>query len=372
MTIGLDARFAQGKLTGVGKYIQALALGLAARHFKVVLFYSQKPQSVLREKGIKTVILPGNKYLWEQIYLPQALKREKVTLYHAAGNFGVPLFSNIPAVLTVHDLIPLLQKDYFKQAKIPVLSRKLYYWRVKTSVMKAQKIITDTYWTKKTIVNFFKTPPQKISIIYLDSSYPEEIDEKAYVQFGLGKNKYIINNGGLDRRKNLPNLISAFTLAGKKMPRLKLVVTGDNQKLLPLLKKEVEEKKLTQKVIFTGFLEEKTLWGLLKNAFCLCYPSLAEGFGLPLIEAFRVNTPVITSNLPVLKEVGDEACLFVNPHQPQAIAQAIISLQRKTLRQGLIISGQKQVQKFSWEKTVEETIKTYQKVNLKTGKIVII
>ena len=240
MTIGLDARFAQGKLTGVGKYIQALALGLAARHFKVVLFYSQKPQSVLREKGIKTVILPGNKYLWEQIYLPQALKREKVTLYHAAGNFGVPLFSNIPAVLTVHDLIPLLQKDYFKQAKIPVFPQKLYYWRTKTSVMKAQRIITDTHWTKKTIINLFKVSPRKINIIYLDSPRPKEIDEKAYIQFGLEKNKYIINNGGLDRRKNLPNLISAFALAEEKMPWLKLVVTGDNPKLLPLLKKETE------------------------------------------------------------------------------------------------------------------------------------
>ncbi len=198
MTIGLDARFAQGKLTGVGKYIQALALGLAARHFKVVLFYSQKPQSVLRRKGIKTIILPGNKYLWEQIYLPRALKREKVTLYHAAGNFGVPLFSNIPAVLTIHDLIPLLQKDYFNHAKIPVFSQKLYYWRVKTSIMKAQKIITDTYWTKKTIVDFFKTPPQKISVIYLDSSYPEEIDEKAYLQFDL-------------ERKNILSTMAALT-----------------------------------------------------------------------------------------------------------------------------------------------------------------
>ena len=119
-------------------------------------------------------------------------------------------------------------------------------------------------------------------------------------------------------------------------------------------------------------MEEKALWGLLKNAFCLCYPTLAEGFGLPLIEAFRTNTPVIASKLPVLKEVGDGACLFVNPRQPQAIAQAIISLQNETLRQKLIISGQKQAQKFSWEKTIEETIKTYQKVSLKTEKIVII
>jgi len=372
MTIGLDARFAQGKIAGVGKYIQALALGLAARHFKVVLFYSQKPQLLIKEKGIKTVILPGNKYPWEQIYLPRALKKEKVNLYHATGNFGIPLFSNTPAVLTIHDLIPLLQKNYFNQAKIPVFSQKLYYWRTKTSIMKAQKIITDTYWTKKAIVDFFKTPPQKISVIYLDSSYPEEIDEKAYLHFDLERKKYLINNGGLDRRKNLPNLISAFALAERKMPWLKLVITGENPPLLPLLKKEVEEKKLTQKVIFTGFLEEKALWGLLKNALCLCYPTLAEGFGLPLIEAFRANTPVITSNLPVLKEVGDKACFFVNPHQPQAIAQAIINLQNETLRQKLIISGQKQAQKFSWEKTIEETIKIYQEVSSKTKKAIII
>jgi len=362
MIIGLDARFAERKLTGVGKYIQTLAIGLAAHHFKVVLFYSQKPWLPIKEKGIKTVILPGRKYLWEQTYLPKALKREKINLYHATGNFGVPILLNIPAVLTVHDLIPLLQKNYFNQAKIPAFSQKLYYWRTKTSLTKAEKIITDTLWTKKTIINLFKVSPCKINVIYLDSPYPKEIDEKACVQFGLRNNKYIINNGGLDRRKNLSNLISAFVLAGKKMPWLKLVVTGENPQLLPLLKKEVEEKKLTKKVIFTGFLEEKTLWGLLKNAFCLCYPTLAEGFGLPLIEAFRANTPVITSSLPVLKEVGDTACLFVNPHQPQAIAQAIISLRNETLRQKLIISGQKQAQKFSWGKTVEETIKIYKKV----------
>ncbi|MBP8591274.1 glycosyltransferase family 4 protein [Candidatus Shapirobacteria bacterium] len=362
MTIGLDARFAEGKPTGVGKYIQALALGLAAHHFRVILFYSQKPQLPIRGEGIKSIILPANKYLWEQIYLPRALKKEKAALYHATGNLGVPLFANIPAVLTVHDLIPLLQKDYFNQAKIPALSKKLYFWRARTSIGKAKKIISDTHWTKKAIINLFKTSPNKINVIYLDSPLPKEIDEKAYLRFGLEKNQYIINNGGVDQRKNISSLIAAFTLLQKELPFLRLVITGENQRLIPSLKQIVKNQQLTEKIIFTGFLEESALWGLLKNAFCLCYPTLAEGFGLPLIEAFRAKTPVVTSNLPVLKEVGDNACLFINPNRPKAIAQAIIKLQDKNLRQKLTAAGQKQAQKFSQEKTIIETIKVYQEI----------
>ncbi len=363
MVIGLDARFAEGKLTGVGKYIQALALGLAAHHFKVILFYSQKPQLPIREKGIKSVILPGNKYLWEQIYLPKAIKREKIDLYHATGNLGVPLFANIPAVLTVHDLIPLLQKDYFNQAKIPALSQKLYFWRARTSIRKAKKIITDTNWTKKAIIDLFGISSDKISVIYLDSPLPKEIDKKAYLRFGLEKNQYIINNGGVDQRKNLSTLIAAFSLLQRELPWLKLVITGENPNLMPLLEQETQKQQLTKKVIFTGFLEESTLWGLLKNAFCLCYPTLAEGFGLPLIEAFRAKTPVITSNLPVLKEAGGDACLFINPRHHEAIAQAIIKLQDKNLRQKLIAAGQKQAQKFSQEKTINKIIRIYQEIS---------
>jgi len=173
---------------------------------------------------------------------------------------------------------------------------------------------------------------------------------------------YIINNGGIDRRKNLINLITAFALVQTKIPQLKLVITGQNRNFLPVLKKEIQRKKLTRKVIFTGFLKEEKLWGLLKNALCLCYPSKIEGFGLPIIEAFRTDTPVIASNIPILREIGNNACLFVDPNQPQVINQAIIKLaQTPKLQKELIARGRKRARIFSWKKTIKETTKIYNK-----------
>jgi len=360
MIIGFDGRFAQNQLSGVGKYIKNLVEGVAHQGFKCIVFYSQKPKHPIIGKNIKNRIIKGNKYIWEQAYLPQALKQEKIDIYHATGNVGIPLFCPVPSVLTVHDLIPLIQKNYFSQSRFPPLSKKLYFWRTKTSLWKAQKIITDTKWTKKNIIKFFKISSSKITVIYLNSSLPKKLDDKVHLRFNLKKENYIINNGGIDRRKNLANLISAFALVQAKIPPIKLVITGQNRELLPILKKEIQQKKLTQKIIFTGFLKEETLWGLLKNALCLCYPSEAEGFGLPIIEAFHTNTPVIASDIPVLREIGDSACLFVNQNQPQKIAQAVIKLiQNPKLQKELITCGQKQARIFSWEKTIEKTIKIY-------------
>jgi len=363
MKIGFDGRYAQDELTGIGKYIKNLVEGVSRQGFKCVIFYSQKPKYPITGKNIKSKIIIANKYLWEQIFLPKALKQEKIDIYHATGNIGIPLFCPIPSILTVHDIIPLLQKDYFKESKTPFLSRNFYYWRSKTSLKRARIIIADTKWTKKTIINTFKIKPAKITVTYLDSPLPSKLNDKAYLQFNLKRKGYIINTGGIARRKNLINLIVAFALVQAKIPQLKLVITGQNKNLFPKLKKEVQRKGLTKKVVFTGFLPEEKLWGLLKNALCLCYPSRIEGFGLPVIEAFRARTPVIASNIPVLKEVGDSACLFVEQDKPQAIAQAIIRLAKDCqLQKKLIIYGQRRAEIFSWEKTIKKTIEVYRKI----------
>ena len=360
MKIGFDGRYAQGELTGVGKYTKNLIEGVAKRGHKCLIFYSQKPKYPIVGNNVKSRVIKGNKHLWEQVLLPLALRQEKIDIYHALGNIGIPVFCPVPSVLTIHDLIPLWQKNYFEESLIPPLSKKLYYWRTKTSINRAQKIITDTQWTKKTITKLFKISPSKITVIYIDSSLPKKLDDEAHLRFGLKKGSYIINSGGIDKRKNLIKLIAAFALVQTKLPQLKLVITGHNENLLPILRGEVQKRKLNGKVIFTGFLKEKELWGLLKNALCLCYPSEIEGFGLPIIEAFRTGTPVIASDIPTFREVGNNAYLFVNQGRIEAIAQAIIRLaQTPKLQKKLITQGQEQAKTFSWDKTVKRTIEIY-------------
>jgi len=114
MKIGIDGRYAEGKLTGIGQYIEHLVHGLSERDFEAVIFYTKEPLNNFLGKNITSVILPStSRYHFEQVLLPKALREYKVNLYHAAGNVGVPVFCPKPSVLTVHDIIPLLYPDYF-------------------------------------------------------------------------------------------------------------------------------------------------------------------------------------------------------------------------------------------------------------------
>lgn len=166
--IGIDGRYAEGEQLGIGKYIRILALGLARRGFKVTVFYSQKPKYKIPWKDINSVVLLSNSaYVWEQFLLPKALLEKKINLYHAAGNLGVPLFCPCPSVLTVHDIIPLLRRRYFKNSRFGTLSKLSYTLRLATSVFKAMKIITDSEFTKKSLIKRLNVEPSKIKVAHL-------------------------------------------------------------------------------------------------------------------------------------------------------------------------------------------------------------
>lgn len=362
MKVGFDGRYAEGDLVGVGKYILNLVDRLAKKDIKCVIFYSRQPKHPISGKNISSKILHSkNRYIFEQINLPRALKQEKVDIYHALGNIGVPWFCPIPTVLTVHDIIPILIKDYFKYSKYKFVSKFSYWFRLKTSLWKAKRIIADSEFTKKTLVEKLNISPIKIKVIYLGS--PEENRETDKLPSGLEPGKYILNHGGIDIRKNLDRLIRAFAKVVSEMPELKLVITGENEGMKKGLREEVKNLNIENLVIFSGYVEEKVLWSLIRQANCICYPSLIEGFGGPILEGFAAGVPVITSNTSSLPEISGDATYLIDPEDEEDIAQAILTIIKdKNLRKDLINRGKKRIKKFSWERTTEKVIKIYREI----------
>lgn len=363
MKIGFDGRYAEGDLVGVGKYILNLVEQLAKKDIKCIIFYSRQPKNPISGKNISSRILHSiNRYIFEQIKLPKALKEEKVDVYHALGNIGVPWFCPIPAVLTVHDIIPLLIKDYFKYSKYKFVSKFSYWFRLKTSLLKAKKIITDSEFTKKTLIDKLGVRSTKIEVVYLGA--PEVNHQTNKLPRGLEPGKYILNQGGIDIRKNLDGLIKAFAKVVKEYPELKLVITGENDSMEPELKKLTKILRIEKSVVFPGYLGEEILWSLIRQASCICYPSLIEGFGGPVLEGFTAGVPVVTSNTSSLPEVAGDAALLVNPENEEEITQAILKVVRdKELRDSLIKKGRQRINQFSWKKTADEVVKIYKEVS---------
>jgi len=361
MRVGIDGRYAEGKLVGIGKYIKYLSSELAALGVECVIFYSKSPEIVIQNKKIKQVVLKGiNRYVFEQFLLPEALKKEKVDLFHAAGNVGVSFFSPVPAVLTVHDLIPLEIKNYFSYAKLPFLSKWSYISRLQTSCIKVKRIISVSKYTKRSLVKKFGIPEEKISVIY--SGITGEKRE-GKLPAGLIKKKYILNNGGIDIRKNIDRLITAFAEVYAKHPDFRLVITGENRSQKPKLQELVNRKNLSGAVIFPGYVDEKTLWTLIRSAACICYPTLMEGFGFPVLEGFAAGTPVISSDVTSIPEIAADAAILVNPRSETQIASAIEKvITNSKLSAKMVRRGRIEARKYDWTRTARETLEIYKQV----------
>ena len=353
MKIGFDGRYATGDLVGIGNYIKYLVQNVSVNQ-KCVIFYSEKPKYPIEGKNIDIVILKTQSdFVFEQILLPISLRKHKIDLFHQTGNIGIPVFTSVKSILTVHDLIPLEVKNYFSFSKFPLISKYLYIFKLYNSCLMAKKIVTDSEHTKQDLINM-GVCTNKIKVIKLGCSIPKK------VSFRFIKNDYILNNGGIDIRKNLDLLIRSFDIIHKKKPAYKLIITGENIEILQKLKKLVNKLHLKQSVIFVGYVNDLKMASLLKYAKCLCYPSLLEGFGFPILEAFSYGVPVVTSNTSSIPEIAKDASILINPNNINQIANAILTvLSDNKLAENLRVSGYQKIKEFSWKKTANEYFYLY-------------
>lgn len=347
---GIDGRQVQLDITGVGKYVKNLIGDITVNGIKYVVFCDSQPKFKIRSRKVRYKILKTkNSYYFEQVLLPLALRGEGVNFYHATNNCGVPFFYSCPVVTTIHDIIPLTLEGYFNGSKFPLASKLLYKFKIQMSLWLSKKVICTDSINARAILKNFIVNGKKISIIPMAVSNVFFKKRK-----GRLKKPYILNHGGIDQRKNIKRLIEAFSLS----KNLDLVITGTNPKMVKDLKILAGELKISDRVKFIGWVSEERVAALVGNAKCVVYPTLAEGFGLPMLEAMAAGTPVVVSNIPILKKIGKDIPVYVNPNNTKSIyggiMKAVSGIPKSRLSRGKTIAGN-----YTWEKTAEKTSEVY-------------
>lgn len=299
---------------------------------------------------------PSTRVLWEQLIQPRVLRQLGADLLHAPVFVG-PLMAPCPVVTTIHDLSFMRFPDLFPGAK-------RLYLRTMTqlSARRARHVIAVSQHAASESVALLGIPREKITVVYhgVDSEFrplPEGRVAAFRQRRGL-PDRMLLFVGTLEPRKNLIRLVEAFArICGGQS---KLVIAGGRGWLYKDLFTRVEELNLGEAVIFPGYVpnEELPLW--YNAATALAYPSLYEGFGMPVTEAQACGTPVITSNTSSLPEAAGEAALLVDPHDVEAIAEAMKRvLGDETLRNELREQGLHHARTFSWTRTARETTQVY-------------
>ena len=247
---------------------------------------------------------------------------ESPDLFHCTSPLPVAMKA-IPRVTTVHDLIPLT----FPQAtKIPL---RRYHQIMRAAIADSAMLCCVSEHSANELTKFFAVPESRIAVTYQSvdlTSYVELLTDSfvstVLGEYGLEHGGYLLFNGAVEPKKNVDRLLDAYAQSAVTLP---LVVLGPSGWMCEAVEDRIQcaGKSGSQKVIRIGFLERLSQLAIIKGAAALCFPSLAEGFGLPVLEAMSLGTPVITSDKPALKELVGDAALTVNPYSTVSIAAAI-------------------------------------------------
>jgi glycosyltransferase involved in cell wall biosynthesis len=361
LTFGIDAsRAARAHRTGTETYslelIKALAQMASANHC-LRLYTPHPPQHTDWPDSpyIETRVIPWPR-LWTHLRLAAELRRHPPDVLFVPAHV-LPLACPVPAVVTVHDLG---YRHYPRAHR--AFDRWYLAWTTRRHTRVARHMVADSLATQQDLVDFYNANPDQIDVVYLgrDENLVPVTDVNIINQI-RGKYKikgdYLLYLGTLHPRKNLVRLVEAFQQAVTDLQnrQIKLVVAGKKGWLYSAIFERVRQLALTDQVIFTGYVEDKDKPALLSGALAYVFPSLYEGFGLPVLEAMACGTPVLTSNISSLPEVAGEAALLVNPHHTAEIAAGLTQLiTNPNLRRQLVEQGYQQLQKFSWQKAAAQ------------------
>jgi len=305
---------------------------------------------------------------WTQFALPLTLylEKDKPSAFYSPSHYA-PRFSPVNTVISIMDLWHHRHPEQFAQKDLYQLTKWESY-----SIRNAKHIITISEFSKSEIIKFYKISADRITVAYPGYS---KIKNPAFAKATAGKqsskfkieetmnkfrikNKYLIYLGTLQPKKNIERLIGGFSLIAKDNPELSLVIAGKKGWLFETIFNKTIELGLEKRVIFTGFVSEEEKQNLLTGSEAFVFPSLYEGFGIPVLEAMDLDVPVVCSKEGSLPEVGGEAAIYCNAYEESSIAGAIgkvLSL-KKSEKDEIIRKGKNQCKKFSWEKCGQEVL----------------
>ncbi len=367
LKIGIDARLAYRR--GVGTYAANLILALSKIDRRNQYFLFNAPPRLRQQisnKQFHSIDLPfSNAAYYEQKLLPRAAEQKNLDLLHYVDN-SASVISDIPFVLTLHDT--MYTRPLSKVRPKPTLRQRLIdaykKWAIPRSALMAQAIVTVSDYSKDQIQQQLKMGKEKVWVT------PEGVDLHLYQKKPRKPSKLfkILVHGAADERKNIANILKAAKILADQKKKFQIIVIGMDEAELKLTHylREAIALDLGSYVEWAGNVPFKMLKDIYAEVDLFLYPSLLEGFGLPVLEAFACGVPVITSQTTSLPEVAGDAALLVDPQNPAAIAKAVKQVMEKaSLRKQLIQKGIRRAKLFSWEKTARLTLKVYEKFGSK-------
>ncbi len=392
--IGINGYFLREPWTGMGQHLTHLLAELDAREAgderytllaprvggqpSLLQMQGGVPTTTLgplprRFSGAEAAVGPGrmpvqaSKLWWEQVGVLLAGRRANIDVLHSPY-WTNPLWSPLPTVVTVHDVIQLVLPEYQMLAR-----QRVYFGLVTRALRKATAIITVSECARQDLIRTVGVPPARVVVV--PNAVPADlrpVTDKAQraavrARYGLG-GRFVLYLGANDLRKNLGRLIGAYAALPERLRAThQLVIAGrqwpHDHPLYPDPRKVVQELGLGDRVVFTGGLPEADKATLLSAATVFAFPSLYEGFGLPVLEAMACGTPVLTANTSSLPEVTGDAALLVDPSDTAAISEGLGALlDSPERRQELVRRGIERAAGYRWSRVAEQTVEVYRRV----------
>ena len=371
--IGLDGKILTLRAGGTGRYAinltRAMLAEAAARRPEldfVIFTGPQTSREVMEEfRGACDECFLGAKssVIRSLTLVPAALRRLRVDLFHGMDHVGIPLVGKTGRyVVTIHDVIPLILPETFTLRHRLVVRTALARVR-----RKADLALVPSLAVKGDVVRRLGLPEDRVVVTpegcepRFRPQAPESFGAVAD-RYGL-PSRYVLAVGTLEPRKNLTTLLQAFARlrrGGDVDPNLQLVLAGARGWLDEPIFETVRSLGLEQAVRFPGFIDDDDLPAVYSGAALFVFPSLHEGFGLPLLEAMACGVPVITSNVASMPEVAGDAAMLVDPRDADGLASAIAQVLRdEALRERLRAAGLARAGQFSWETAARRTLDAY-------------
>jgi glycosyltransferase involved in cell wall biosynthesis len=378
MKIAVNTRFLlSGRLEGIGWHTYEVCRRLVQQHPEdEFLFFFDRPysQEFIFGPNVRPVVLPPPArhpvlwHLWFEWAVPLALRRYRPAVFFSPDSY-LSLRARTPTVMTVHDLA----FEHFP-GQVPPLVERYYRYYLPRYCRRAARLLAVSEYTRQDLIGRYQLDGAKIAVCgngCREAFRPlsEAERQAARQEFAAGQ-PYFLFVGAVHPRKNVHRLIEAYGQFKARHPSpAKLLIGGRFAWQTGEVKQAYDASPCQADITFLGQVPAETLPRLVGGALCLVYPSLFEGFGLPILEAMHCDVPVITSAASSMPEVGGPAALLIDPQDTAQLAAALRQVHEQAdLRQQMVQAGRRQRQNFSWERTAQTV---YENLRLAAEQIVL-